>query len=297
MRKTIKYSFLLVLTAFIWGVAFVAQSAGGDAVGPYTFNCIRSFIGAAVLLPVIRFREKKYGKSENKKTLIIGGVICGAVLCIASNLQQLGITVGDSVGKAGFLTACYIIFVPIIGIFIGKRCTLNVLIGTVLTVIGLYLLCVRGRFGLAWSDILLILSAVMFSIHILVIDRFGSSADPIKMSCIQFFVSGVITVFPMLFCDMRPDIGAWTEALRAWRSWIPILYAGIFSCGVAYTLQIVAQPKLNPTAASLILSLESVFSALAGWVILGQALSIKEISGCVLIFTAIVLAQIPYNKN
>lgn len=297
MRKTIRYSFLLVLTAFIWGVAFVAQSTGGDAVGPYTFNCIRSFIGAAVLIPVIKFREKKYGKNENKKLLITGGVICGTVLCIASNLQQLGIFVGDSVGKAGFLTACYIIFVPIIGMFIGKRCTPNIWIGTALAVIGLYLLCVKGGFRLAWSDTLLIMCAVVFTIHILVIDRFGSAADPIKISCIQMFVCGVLTAIPMLLCDMRPDMGAWTKALGAWQSWIPILYAGIFSCGVAYTLQIAAQPKLNPTVASLILSLESVFSVLAGWVILGQALTIKEISGCVLIFIAIVIAQVPYNKE
>ena len=297
MRKTIRYSFLLVITALIWGVAFAAQSVGGEAVGPYTFNCIRSFIGAAVLIPVIRFREKKYGKNENKKLLIIGGILCGVVLCIASNLQQLGITAGASVGKAGFLTACYIIFVPIIGVFIGKRCTPNIWIGTALAVIGLYLLCVKGGFRLVWSDILLILCAVVFSIHILVIDRFGSAADPIKMSCIQFFVCGVLTAFPMLLCDMRPDIGAWVEPLAAWQSWIPILYAGIFSCGAAYTLQIAAQPKLNPTVASLILSLESVFSALAGWLILGQALSIKEISGCALIFIAIVIAQIPYNKK
>ena len=297
MKKTLVNSLLLALTALIWGTAFVAQSSGGDAVGPYTFNCIRSFIGAIVLIPVIavidKLQNKKPPKGKEKKLTIIGGIVCGIVLCAASNLQQLGITLGDSVGKAGFLTACYIIIVPILGIFSKRRCTLNVWGGAVLALIGLYLLCIKDSFRFELSDILLILCALIFSIHIMVIDHFGSVADSVRMSCIQFFVCGIITVFPMVISDMRGGFYEWAAPMSDIRSWIPILYAGVLSCGTAYTLQLVAQPKLNPTVASIIMSLESVFSVLAGWVILGEALSTRELIGCAVMFGAIILAQLP----
>ena len=297
MKKTFVNSLILVLTALIWGTAFVAQSSGGDAVGPYTFNCIRSFIGAIGLVPGIaitdKLQNKQPPKGNEKKKTVIGGVICGIVLCAASNLQQLGITLGDSVGKAGFLSACYIIIVPILGIFLKRRCTANVWAGAALALIGLYLLCIKDGFSFALSDILLILCALIFSIHIMVIDRFGSVADSVRMSCIQCFVCGLLTLFPIVIFDMRGGFYSWAAPMSDIRSWIPILYAGVLSCGTAYTLQLVAQPKLNPTVASIIMSLESVFSVLAGWVILGEALSVRELIGCAVIFGAIILAQLP----
>lgn len=301
MNKTLVNSALLTLTALIWGTAFVAQSAGGDAVGPYTFNAIRSFIGAIVLIPVIALIDKLHNKQppkgDEKRMTIIGGIVCGIVLCLASNLQQIGITLGDSVGKAGFLTACYIIIVPILSIFLKRSCTVNVWIGAVLALIGLYLLCIKGGFRFALPDVLLLLCALVFSVHILAVDHFGSKADPVRMSCIQFFVCGILSVFPAVFSDMKSGLTDWAAPLCDWHSWIPILYAGVLSCGTAYTLQIIAQPKLNPTVASLIMSLESVFSVLAGWVLLSQALTARELFGCAVMFAAIIIAQLPVNEK
>ncbi len=303
--KSGRNSFLLILTAFIWGIAFVAQSAGGDAVGPYTFNCIRSLIGGIVLLPVIKLldyfhltKQKPKTKKE-KKNLIAGGIACGMALALASNLQQMGLYLGSSAGKAGFLTACYILIVPILGIFLKKKCSINIWIGIVIAVIGLYLLCIHGDFSIQLSDILLLLCAFSFAIHILVIDHFTVLAEGVRLSCIQFFVCGGLSSIPMFFMDMghsSSGIQAWIPALLNPSAWIPILYAGVLSCGVAYTLQIVGQQGVNPTVASLLMSLESVFSVLAGWVLLGESLSPRVLLGCVLIFGAVILAQIP-NKS
>lgn len=299
-------SFLLILTAFIWGIAFVAQSAGGDAVGPYSFNCIRSIIGGIVLLPVIkildRFQltQKKPSNKEEKRTLMIGGIACGVALAVASNLQQVGIYLGSPAGKAGFLTACYMLIVPVLGLFLHKKCGWNIWVGIVIAVIGLYLLCIHEDFGFQFSDVLLLLCAFVFAVHILVIDHFTVRVDGVRMSCIQFFVSGILSAIPMLLVDMKHSwegVLEWVPALTNPYAWIPILYAGILSCGVAYTLQIVGQKGVNPTLASLLLSLESVFSVLAGWVILGEALSWREILGCVLIFGAVVLAQLPLSRT
>lgn len=299
-------SCLLILTAFIWGIAFVAQSAGGDAVGPYTFNCIRSIIGGVVLLPVIRILEglhltaRKPSTKEEKKALMMGGIFCGVALFVASNLQQLGIYFGSSAGKAGFLTACYMLIVPVLGIFLHKKCGWNIWVGILIAVAGLYLLCINGEFRLQFSDFLLLLCAVAFAVHILVIDHFAVQVDGVRMSCIQFFVSGILSAIPMFFVDMKHSVSGimqWVPAITNLEAWIPILYAGVLSCGVAYTLQIVGQQGINPTVASLLMSLESVFSVLAGFVILGEALSYREIMGCVLIFGAVILAQLPLSKN
>lgn len=296
---------LLVLTALIWGIAFVAQSSGGDAVGPYTFNCIRSIIGSLVLIPAIKFLDhlglcKAPESKEQKKTLIIGGISCGVVLCLASNLQQLGISLGSEVGKAGFLTACYILIVPILGLFLGKKCGKKVWIGVGLTLIGLYLLCVEGPMGFQMSDILLLLCALAFSFHILVVDHFSPLVDGVRMSCIQFLVSGLLSAIPMVLSEMKPTAGGfaqWYPCLMNPSAWIPILYAGICSCGIAYTLQIVGQQGVNPTVASLLMSLESVFSVIAGWILLGQQMSLKALTGCAMIFIAVVLAQLPDTKK
>ncbi len=303
--NTKRNSFLLALTAFIWGTAFVAQSRGGDSVGPYTFNCIRSLIGSCFLIVIISILDKigltkKPVDKKSQKTLLIGGICCGFALCIASNLQQMGIYYGSSVGKAGFLTACYIIIVPILGLFFKKKCSLNVWIGVAVTVIGLYLLCIDGKFIIQLSDILLMLCAFFFAIHILVIDHFSPLVDGMRMSCIQFFVCGVLTFIPTFIFDMDHNISGikqWATGFSSFDAWIPILYAGVFSCGIAYTLQIIGQKGINPTIASLIMSLESVFSVLAGWIILKETLSIKELIGCALIFIAVILAQLPTKEK
>ena len=304
-NKTGHSTFLLILTAFIWGTAFVAQSTGGDAVGPYTFNCIRSFIGGIVLLPVIKLLDylhltkQKPETKKDKKNLLIGGIACGTALALASNLQQMGLYLGSAAGKAGFLTACYILIVPVLGIFLKKKCSFRIWLGIIIAVAGLYLLCIHGDFSIEFSDALLLLCALSFAIHILVIDHFTALADGVRMSCIQFFVCFALSFIPMFFVDMGHSLSgilAWAPALLNPFAWISILYAGILSCGVAYTLQIVGQQGINPTVASLLMSLESVFSVLAGWVILGETLSPRELLGCVLIFGAVVLAQISNKK-
>ena len=294
----LRHSLLLILTAFIWGVAFVAQSSGGDVCGPYTFNCIRSFIGSLVLIPVIFFLNKGKGKSDSseRKLLIIGGICCGLALSLASNLQQIGLYLGASAGKAGFLTACYILIVPILGLFLKKKCGINIWIGVCLTLAGLYLLCAKGSSGFNLADLLLLLCAFIFSLHILIIDYFSPLVDGVKMSCIQFFVCAITSAVPMFIFDMKHSIAGiseWIPSLMTFDAWTPILYAGIFSCGIAYTLQIIGQKGLNPTIASLLMSLESVFSVIAGWVILGQSMGPRELAGCGLIFVAIILAQLP----
>ena len=303
--KKLRNTFLLVLTAFIWGSAFVAQSTGGDAVGPYTFNAVRSIIGGFILIPVTIFLDKKGLSSKkpvtpaDRKKLLLGGVLCGVILCISSNLQQMGLFLGATPGKAGFLTACYILIVPILGIFIKRKCGWNVWLGVVTTLVGLYLLCCTDNsLTMNFADVLLLLCAFGFSIHILVIDRFTPFVDGVRMSMIQFLVCGILSGVPAVFVDIpRMSLPVWLSTFQTADAWIPILYAGLLSCGVGYTLQIVAQNGINPTIASLIMSLESVFAVLAGWVILGDTLSFRETIGCILMFGAIILAQLPVGKK
>lgn len=296
MKQQIKSSLILLLTATIWGVAFVAQSVGMEYIGPFTFNAIRCVLGGLVLIPVILVLKKKKEtgaenqEKEDKKTLWAGGIAGGVILCIASNLQQFGI-MEASVGKSGFFTALYIVMIPVIGIFIGKRPGIKLWFCVALAVVGMYLLCMKdGSFTIERADIMLLLCALAFSFHILVVDYFSPKVDGVKMSCIQFFVCGVLSAVGMLFTE-TPDISNIQAA------WLPLLYAGLLSCGVGYTLQIVGQKGINPVIASLIMSLESVISALAGWVILGQVLSPKEILGCVLMFVAIIITQIPIGNK
>lgn len=296
MKQQIKSSLILLLTATIWGVAFVAQSVGMEYIGPFTFNAIRCVLGGLVLIPVILVLKKKKEtgaenqEKEDKKTLWAGGIACGVILCIASNLQQFGI-MEASVGKSGFFTALYIVMIPVIGIFIGKRPGIKLWFCVALAVVGMYLLCMKdGSFTIERADIMLLLCALAFSFHILVVDYFSPKVDGVKMSCIQFFVCGVLSAVGMLFTE-TPDISNIQAA------WLPLLYAGLLSCGVGYTLQIEGQKGINPVIASLIMSLESVISALAGWVILGQVLSPKEILGCVLMFVAIIITQIPIGNK
>ena len=300
MQKKVRNSCLLVLTALIWGVAFVAQTTGGDAVGAFSFNCIRSLIGGVVLIPVICVLDKKNDRKpktrEEKRTLLTGGIACGCVMFVATSFQQLGINAGTEAGKAGFLTACYILLVPIFGMALKKKCGWNIWVGVLMTLVGLYLLCLKNGFSLRFSDILVMVCSVCFALHILLVDHFSPLVDGVRLSSIQFLVSGAIGILPTFVIVMKHSVSgflAWLPALRAWAAWGPVLDAGVLSCGVAYTLQIIGQNGLNPTVASLLMSLESVFSVLAGWVLLGQKLSGREILGCAVIFAAIVLAQIP----
>ncbi len=305
----LKNSLLLLLAATIWGFAFVAQSVGMDYVGPFTFNMTRNIIGGLVLIPCIFFL-KKMNTSESVKDSVqnsgisespeksthshknadklvwIGGICCGLCLAIASSLQQIGIQY-TTVGRAGFITACYIVLVPIFNLILfRKKCSPLIWFSVILSVVGLYLLCMQGTFALGKGEILVMLCAVAFSVHILVIDYFAPYVDCVKMSCIQFFICGIVCSVPAFLFE-NPQIPNMLQA------WMPILYAGVLSSGVAYTLQIVGQKNMNPTVASLLLSMESCFSVLAGWLLLQQKLSYKELFGCVLMFVAIVLAQMP----
>ncbi len=284
-----KNAFILFLTAFIWGTAFVAQSVGMDYLEPFTFNGIRSFIGAIALLPCIAILNKINPSANHvagtKKDLIIGGVCCGVLLFAASSLQQVGIQY-TTAGKAGFVTAFYIVLVPVMGIFMKKKTGWKVWLAVVIALVGLYFLCIKEGFSIGKGDIYIFLCAIVFSLHILVIDYFSPKVDGVKMSCIQFFVVGILSL-PCMFVLETPQMG------NVMASWVPILYAGVMSCGVAYTLQIIGQKNMNPTIASLILSLESCISVLAGWAILGEKLSAREFSGCALMLVAIVLAQLP----
>lgn len=304
--RQVRNSLLLVLTAFIWGVAFVAQRQGGDTVGPFSFNGIRSLIGGAVLIPVIfiidriKPSDRKPRNRSDRKRLVIGGICCGTVLFLASSAQQLGLYMGTSAGKAGFLTACYILLVPILSLFLKKKCGWNIWLGIVIAVVGLYLLCMSGSLSFQSSDLMMLVCALLFAGHILVIDHFSPLVDGVRMSCIQFWVCGILSVFPAFFTEMHHSvtgIEAWVQPLGTLSAWIPILYAGVLSCGVAYTLQIVGQNGLNPTVASMIMSLESVFSVIAGWLILGEKMGGRQLAGCGLIFAAILLAQIPSGRE
>ncbi len=295
----LRNSLLLLLTATIWGVAFVAQSVGMEYVGPFTFNMVRSIIGGIALIPCIFLLDKTAStkkeertmeeKQQSRKTLIIGGILCGILLAFAVNFQQIGIQY-TTVGRAGFITACYIIIVPLIGMtFFNKKCGSMIWIAVVLALAGLYLLCITEAFEIGQGDFLILICSFLFSLHILVIDHYSPLVDGVKMSCIQFFVCGVISAIPAFLTEQikLSNIG------QAWGS---LLYAGALSCGVAYTLQIVGQKNMNPTVASLILSLESCIAVLAGWLILGERLTTREFIGCVLMFIAIILAQLPEKR-
>lgn len=300
MNTKLRANLMLLLTAFIWGSAFVAQSKGMDYIGPYTFNCVRNIVASVFLIPVILLfdylrmknppteeivEKTNEEKKAEKKTLLIGGALCGTVLFVASSLQQIGIMY-TTAGKAGFITALYIVIVPILGLFLGKRVRPIIWACVIVAAIGLYLLCIKDDFNIGKGDFLVLICAFVFSLHILVIDHFSPKVDGVKLSCIQFFVCFMFSGI-MMFCTETPDLSAILQSA------MPILYTGILSSGVAYTLQIVAQKDTDPTVASLLLSLESVFALLAGMLVLHEMLSGKETIGCILMFAAIIVAQLP----
>ncbi len=293
----------LLLASVIWGTAFVAQTTGGDVMGAFSFNCVRQFIATLVLLPVIKLLDtlkltgKKPETGAEKRTLWIGGIASGAALCVASNLQQVGINMGTGTGKAAFLTVIYILLVPILGIFLKKKCPWNVWLGVALALVGLFLLCSIdiNSFSISLPDVLLILCALAFSVQILVIDYFAPLVDNVRLACVQFFSCGILSLIPTFIVDWKHSVAGfmeWLPLTYSWSVWGSLLFAAVLSSGVAYTLQIIGQNNFNPTVASLLMSMESVFSALAGWIFLHQVLSGKEILGCILVFTSIIVAQL-----
>ena len=291
-------SLLLLICAFIWGSAFVAQTTGAEYVGPFTFIYLRSFLGSAVLLPVIfvmgKFKKKEdvspEKKKQGRKTLFIGGLCCGAALCFASVFQQAGIDKGTDPGKAGFITALYILLVPLSSLFMKKRVRPIIWPCIGASVVALYLLCVTEGGSVELSDLLVLICAVLYTVHILVIDKVSPYVDGVKLSCIQFFVAGVISLVPALIYE-GVDMEAIVAAMPS------VAYAGIMSSGVAYTLQILGQQKTEPTLASMIMSLESVFAVLTSMAVLHLAPTPREAIGCVIMFAAIIIAQLPERKK
>ena len=296
--QKIKGNLILLLTSFIWGTSFIAQSKGVEEISPFAFNGIRSVLGGLVLIPVIIFmslRSKK--QSKDTKTLLLGGLICGTFLCVASTLQTAGM-IYTSPGKSGFITALYMVIIPIIGLFTHKKPEPVIWLSVLIAVAGLYLMCIDSRLTINFGDVLTLLCAFVFAGHILAVDYFSPKTDGVKLACLQFFVCGILNLI-WVFAFEKPELAP------IWSCRMSICYSGIMSCGVAYTLQIVGQKYTDPTSASILMSLESVFATLTtvvlvacGWQLTGGALSMREILGCVLMFAAIILVQAPeFCKN
>ena len=298
MSKRLQGTLILALAALVWGISFVSQSEGMKYIEPNTFNGIRTLLGCISLIPVIcvlDMQKKKKGtykpmSSTEKKDLIVAGIVCGIFLCIASTVQTYGLKY-TTAGKSGFITALYMIFVPIVSVFLGKKIRPIVIISIVIAILGMYFLCIKkGSLEINTGDILTLICSVVFTFHILVIGHFSVKVDGVRLSCMQFLVGGTLnTILMFLIEDPQIDL--------ILKCTIPILYSGLMSCGVAYTLQIVGQKYAEPTVASLVMSLESVFAALAGWLLLSEAMNMREIVGCVMMFAAITLVQLPEKQK
>lgn len=295
MKKQIRGSIFLLLATVIWGSAFVAQSVGMDHIGPFTFQAVRCGLAVIGLLPVIGFADR--GKNDGKtflsrwkdKNLWKAGILCGIPLCLAINLQQVGIMDTDA-GKSAFLTAMYIVIVPLLGLFFHRKPSKMIPVSVVLAVAGLYLLSCASVSAINKGDICLIACAFMFAVQIIFIDRFAAEVDALRLNCIQSLVSSVASALVMAFTETP----TW-QTISA--CWLPLCYAGFLSMGAAYSLQILGQKDLEPTAASLIMSMESVFAVLFGWLILQETMTLAETIGCVLMFAAVILSQLPEPKK
>ena len=303
MSKTLRANLMLLLTALVWGVAFVAQDVAMDAMQPFTFNAVRLLIAGLALLPCIRLLdalERRRAASQadaaapapartmtpaQRRTLWVGGICCGLALTVGSGFQQLGIA-ATSAGKAGFVTALYIVLVPLSGLFFRRPVRTTVWVAVGLCTLGLFLLCVTETLTIGTGDVYLLLCAAAYTVHILVIDHFSPRTDCVRMSCIQFFVASALCAVMMAFTE-KPTLAGILAG------WVPLLYAGVLSGGMGYTLQMIAQRDTDPTVASLLMCLESVFAVLAQWVILRELLTVRELVGCSVMLVGIILAQLP----
>lgn len=291
MKKQLSGVIALSGATVIWGSAFIAQSVGMDKIGPFTFQAVRCFLAVVFLFPASALfsKGKPFWKSWADPALWRSGVICGLALFAASSLQQIGLVYTDA-GKAGFLTAMYIVFVPFLGLFVGQRPGRNALLSLIPAIVGLYLLSCTSVSGINKGDVLLLLCAVAFSVQILLIDRHCAGLDGLKLNCIQALVVAVLSVPWALLTET-------VDASLIASCWLPLGYAGILSMGVAYTLQIVGQKRVAPSAAALLMSLESVFAALFGWLLLHETMTRAEELGCALVFAAVVISQLPEKKK
>lgn len=291
-----RYSLVMALASLIWGTAFVAQRMGADVLDAYSFNSVRSFIGAFALLPAILTLGRKSAKEQISapsgiKDMFLGGALCGLILTVSTLFQQVGLE-GTSAGKAGFITALYILIVPLLGLFVGRKVGALVWIAVAMALVGMFQLCIKAGFTIEHGDLCVLCCAFTFSFHILLVDHFAQKVDGMVLSMLQFFFCGFFSLVPFLW--KAAPIPEFSAVLQCWA---PILYTAIFSSAIAYTLQIVSQKHLNPTVASLVMSLESVFAALSGWIILHEKLTPKELFGCVLVFLATIVSQIPTRKG
>ena len=291
MKKQLSGVFALLGATVIWGSAFIAQSVGMDKIGPFTFQAVRCFLAVVFLFPASALfsKGKPFWKTWADPALWRSGVICGLALFAASSLQQIGLVYTDA-GKAGFLTAMYIVFVPFLGLFVGRKPGRNALLSLIPAIVGLYLLSCTSVSGINKGDVLLLLCAVAFSVQILLIDRHCAGLDGLKLNCIQALVVTVLSVPCALLTET-------VDASLIASCWLPLGYAGILSMGVAYTLQIVGQKRVAPSAAALLMSLESVFAALFGWLLLHETMTKAELLGCVLVFAAVIISQLPEKKE
>ena len=298
-KNSFKGSALLIIGSFIWGTTFVAQSMGTNHLDAFSFNCVRNIIGVFALIPVLLWNVNSQKndlalgqalKNTFTPALFLGGLSCGLALFFASNFQQLGIE-HSTVGKSAFITTLYIVLVPLLGLFFKKKLSLQIWCGVILALIGLYLLCMKDEvFVLTTGDIYLLLCAFFFTLQITAVDYFAPKVNCIALSMMQFLVTAIFSGIGMLFTGL-PTLGNIVDAI------FPLLYAGVLSSGIAYTFQIIGQKHLAPTVASLIMSLESVFATLAGWIVLHEVLSTKELIGCGLVFAAVILTQLPVPKS
>lgn len=295
MKKTIQGCLILLLTTVIWGCAFVAQSVGMDHIGPFTFQAVRCLLGVLALLPVIFLFDLKKTDGKNyisrwcDPKLWKAGILCGIALFVASGAQQVGLIDTDA-GKAGFLTSMYIVIVPFLGLFFRKKLSPATVLGVLVAVAGLYLVSGAGATGMAPSDMLMVLCAFAFAVQIVLVERLGMDMDGLRLNCVQCLVCSILSAVVMAFTE-APVLGDLINCA------LPLAYAGCLSMGVAYSLQIIGQQKVDSVPAAIIMSLESVFAALAGWLLLNERMSPRELTGCGLLFTAVILSQIPARKK
>lgn len=291
MKKQLHGSLSLLLATIIWGFAFIAQSVGMERIGPFTFQAIRCTLAVLFLIPcsfLMEIKRCSFQESVAKWTnpqLWKVGILCGSALFVAASLQQIGLIYTDA-GKAGFLTAMYIVWVPVLGVFLGQKPQITSVFSVGIAVVGLYLLSCVGVSGINKGDLFLMGCALAFAVQIRCIDRFAGALDGLRVTCVQSLVVAVISVPFMAFTETVHL----TDVLACWK---PLCFAGILSMGVAYSLQVIGQKSLEPTTASLIMSLESVFAVLGGWWLLNESMTLWETAGCVLVFAAVILSQLP----